>query len=57
MKMQEEFPKKDEQEKREGEEESPIDFIRRQNPGKFIPTGAELAKMLRERQKKEKGGA
>ncbi len=32
------------------QEERPIDFIRRMNPGRFIPTGEELAKMLRERE-------
>ena len=35
------------------EGERPIDAIRRMNPGKFIPTGAELAKILLERENKK----
>ena len=31
--------------------ERPVDIIRRMNPGKFIPTGEELSKMLREADK------
>lgn len=27
--------------------EKPVDIIRKMNPGKFIPTGEELANMLR----------
>ena len=30
--------------------ERPVDIIRRMNPGKFIPTGEEFAKMLRQRE-------
>ena len=32
-------------------EKRPVDIIREMNPGKFIPTGAELAKMLQDREK------
>ncbi|KKT26383.1 MAG: hypothetical protein UW11_C0014G0008 [Parcubacteria group bacterium GW2011_GWA2_43_9b] len=31
--------------------ERPVDTIRRMNPGVFIPTGAELARMLKDRKK------
>jgi hypothetical protein len=34
--------------------ERSIDIIRRMNPGRFIPTGAGLAKMIRDREKDNK---
>jgi len=33
--------------KQPAEPERPVDIIRRQNPGAFIPTGAELAQILK----------
>jgi len=39
------------------EPERPVDTIRRMNPGRFIPTGAELAEILKAREddKDQKG--
>ena len=50
MSVLQEFKNKDELGKIGGKR--PVDTIREMNPGKFIPTGAELAKMLRDQGKK-----
>ncbi len=50
MSVLQEFKNKDELGKIVGKR--PVDTIREMNPGKFIPTGVELAKMLRDQGKK-----
>ena len=37
-----------------GEPKSPVEIIRQQNPGAFIPTGAELAQMIKGRKEVER---